>query len=152
VRGDTITRLTEDQTYARRLVEEGQLEPHEEETSIHKNTLTSFIGTNDCSPQVELLDLEGGEIFVLCSDGMMEGMNDADIKDVACNPIPSVATQALVVRSKERIREKFQKATLGTEPMTSDNMTAVIIKVLSPLRRPASMEFEESPKGTAEND
>jgi PPM family protein phosphatase len=80
VRGDSMEQLTEDHSLVNELVKGGKLS--EEEAQIHpqRSVITRAVGTD---PDVDIdaftIEAEDGDVFLLCSDGLTDMVEDVDI-------------------------------------------------------------------------
>lgn len=100
---------TSDHTKVQRMVDMGILSPAEAKTHPDANVVTRALGHGQLAdgsklePEVqeEPLLLAPGDILVLCSDGVYDGVSDAEIAQLAAQP-PEQATAALVALSNER--------------------------------------------------
>ena len=72
LRNGEFEQISVDHTFVQRLIDEGRLRPEEAETHPHKNVLMRVLGDVDASPELDLatLDVEPGERWLLCSDGL----------------------------------------------------------------------------------
>lgn len=72
LRNGEFKQVSVDHTFVQRLIDEGRLRPEEAETHPHKNVLMRVLGDVDASPELDLatLDVEPGERWLLCSDGL----------------------------------------------------------------------------------
>ena len=72
LRNGEFEQVSVDHTFVQRLIDEGRLRPEEAETHPHKNVLMRVLGDVDASPELDLdtLDVEAGERWLLCSDGL----------------------------------------------------------------------------------
>ncbi|WP_284976910.1 PP2C family serine/threonine-protein phosphatase [Arthrobacter sp. efr-133-TYG-104] len=72
LRNKTFEQVSVDHTFVQRLIDEGRLRPEEAETHPHKNVLMRVLGDVDASPELDLdvLDVQPGERWLLCSDGL----------------------------------------------------------------------------------
>jgi protein phosphatase len=130
VRADSVTQVTRSQTYAEQLYQEGLLTRQEVNTSIHRNVLTSYVGSPKCEPEVEELDLIPGDTLVLCTDGLREGLEERDIQEIASRFSPNEAVAEMVNRCKRRLQTASSGANVPVENPYSDNMTAVVVQIL----------------------
>jgi len=80
LRNSVIQMLTEDHTWVDEAVRRGMITPQEAETHPYKHVLTRAIGTEgEITPDIVLHDLAAGDIFLLCSDGLVNHVSDAEI-------------------------------------------------------------------------
>ncbi len=84
VRHGAIEQVTRDHTEAQDLIDHGTLTPEEARTWPRKNVITKAIGVFDL-PQLEMIQgrIEDGDIFVVCSDGLTEHVEDHEILQAA---------------------------------------------------------------------
>jgi protein phosphatase len=132
LRNGVLAQLTRDQTFAQQLRDQGLLSSEAETAGMYKNVLVSHLGSPQCSPQVETLVVHPGDRFLLCSDGLVEGLEeDVLVEILATAPVP-VAARTMIEESKRRLTER-RKTTPGSDGrLKSDNMTAVVVEVLLP--------------------
>jgi len=128
-----------DHTFVQRLIDEGRLRPEEAETHPHKNVLMRVLGDVDASPELDLatFEVEPGEKWLLCSDGLNAVLRDSDIEAVLRDSTNlSTAVDTLV-----------ELTLAGGSP---DNVTVAIIEVADEADAPAPVrEPEPVTAGTA---
>jgi len=77
--GKFLEQLTHDHSYVQNLVDDGLLEINQMSENPYKNILTSAIvgDLSDTQPRIETksIELRESEIFLICSDGVWEGMS-----------------------------------------------------------------------------
>ena len=117
-----LKQLTEDDTYVGWLFRNGKLNEREARTHPRKNALQKALGAGHqfVEPQVGRVAYESGDIFVLCTDGVIDGLFDSQLADCLRAPDPAAATLDPARR--------LVKAAL--EGSGRDNTTAVIVEVL----------------------
>lgn len=72
--------LTQDHTWVEEQIRLGMLSPEEADQHPYKHVLTRAIGTEgDVVPDIETHDLAEGDLFVVCSDGVMNHVSDQEI-------------------------------------------------------------------------
>ena len=92
IRKDVIRKLTKDHSYVQQLVEDKKIT--REETKIHpkKNMLTRALG---CTPYVEpdlrARNFEKGDIFIMCSDGLTNMVEEKRIYELVKQDINTAA-------------------------------------------------------------
>jgi protein phosphatase len=83
VRDGRLEQLTEDHSLVNELLKSGKLSPEEAETHPQRSVITRAVGTD---PDVDVdsftIDAQDGDIFVICSDGLTDMVDDDDILDV----------------------------------------------------------------------
>ena len=80
LRGGALVQLTEDHSLVQEQINAGLITQEQAQTSSSKNLVTRALGIE---PEVELalqeLEVEVGDIYLLCSDGLSDMVSDADI-------------------------------------------------------------------------
>jgi len=118
IRGDTISQISEDHTLVRELVRSGALSSQEAEHHPVSHMLTRSLG-----PLAEVMvechregdDPQEGDIYVLCSDGLYNFVQDQEILDVVRqNPLDD-ANQILI--------------NLANRRGGSDNITVLVVSI-----------------------
>ena len=115
VRAGQITQMSRDHTEVQDMVERGALTPDEAKRSPRRHVITRAIGVHDM-PE---LDLDSGEIgsddiFVLCSDGLTEHVQDDEILQAVGEAGAQEACDAL-------LRLTLQRG-------ARDNVTVIIVR------------------------
>jgi PPM family protein phosphatase len=116
LRGEVLTQITHDHTYMDEMIRNGVLTP--EQASVHpqKHVLTRAVGVEEqvlCD--VFQFTIEEGDTYFLCSDGILNHVQDAEILSILLNNGPGAAAWKLV-----------GQALVGGG---SDNATALVLKV-----------------------
>lgn len=86
LRGGRLRQLTQDQTAYEQLLDDGTMSEQQAEeltglTRQLKNVLTSAIG-GQIKPSIGLVDLQAGDILLLCTDGLTQHVPDSDIASI----------------------------------------------------------------------
>jgi serine/threonine protein phosphatase PrpC len=81
IRGDSIEQLTVDHSLAQALVENKTISPAEAKEHRFRNVLWKYLGSKEVGegPDVRTVDIQLGDRFVLCSDGMSGTVPDAQL-------------------------------------------------------------------------
>lgn len=122
--------ISVDHTFVQRLIDEGRLRPEDAEVHPHKNVLMRVLGDVDASPELDLatFEVEPGEKWLLCSDGLNAVLRDSDIEAVLRDSTDLTAAVDTLV----------ELTLAGGSP---DNVTVAIIEVADetevPAREPA---------------
>jgi len=81
--GSSFVQLTEDHSLVNELVRSGQITPEEASRHPHRNAVLRALGTE---PEVELdvmhLEMVPGDLFLLCSDGLSNMVDDEEIANI----------------------------------------------------------------------
>ena len=116
LRGDTLRRLTRDQTVGEALVQHGMPKEQAEQAGLY-NVLASAIGARDMTPAVDFIPLERGDALLLCTDGLTKHVSDASIRQVLMDaPDAETGCRTLI--------------DMALAAGGSDNVTAVVTRVL----------------------
>ena len=82
-RGGKLEQLTEDHSLVNELMKSGKLSPEEAETHPQRSVITRALGTDpDVDVDAFTLETEGGDVFLLCSDGLTAMVDDEQILGV----------------------------------------------------------------------
>ncbi len=115
IRNGKMLQLTEDHSYISELVKNGSLTREEAEHHPGKNIITRAIGS---SPELEVdilsREIEKEDIFLMCTDGLTNMLDEAEIYDVIVGCEPEKACSELIEAAKVK----------GGE----DNITVIVIK------------------------
>lgn len=131
-RGDELSQVTEDHTLVSRMVREGRLQPDEAERHPQRSIITRALGV-DADVEVDELsmDIQEGDRFLLCSDGLTSMIGSDDLREVLSTQTdPNAAADELVARALEA----------GGE----DNVTVVLIDVSGGTRPAAAPAAEDA--------
>lgn len=97
--GERLEQLTEDHSLVQKMVNTGNLSRSEARSHPYRNVIYRSIGADE---QIEIdvirKKLTGGDIIMLCSDGLNGMLGDDQIRDILLvNPDPNMAAKELVV-------------------------------------------------------
>ena len=96
IRKEVIRKLTKDHSYVQQLVEDGKITREEANHHPKKNMLTKALGcTAYVEPDIRARNLEPGDIWVMCSDGLTNMVEEKEIYQVI-KENPETAPQTLV--------------------------------------------------------
>ncbi len=83
VRNDQVAQLTEDHTLIAWQLKQGIISQNEAALSPHKNVITRAIGSREyVQVDTHFFQVEPGDVFLLCSDGLHGYIQDDEIPDV----------------------------------------------------------------------
>lgn len=139
VRNGAITRLSRDHTEVQALVDRGLLSLEEARTSPRRNVITRAVGVWP-EPELEMEqgDIEPGDAFLICSDGLTGHVEDDVIGHHVARTSPQGACDALLALALDRG---------GT-----DNITVVIVARADERFAPARETTLVMPGGRAGGD
>ena len=96
VRNNVIRKLTKDHSYVQQLVEDKKITREEAKTHPKKNMLTKALG---CTPYVEpdlrARNFEKGDIFIICSDGLTNMVDEKRIFELVQEDMQSAASKLI---------------------------------------------------------
>lgn len=115
-RNEVLEQITTDHTYVEELVRLGVLPREQAERHPQKNVLVRAIGAEEnVQPDIFTLDLQTGDRFLLCSDGLINHVPDVAIAEALRDMDPAKAAWTLI-----------SQALLGGG---TDNVTVLIVRV-----------------------
>ena len=98
-------------------IDAGRLTPELARIAPHKNILTQSVGYHGTvDPDTSTRPVEPGDLFLLCSDGLTDPLDDNSL------------TQVMLHTPFEDLAEELVRQAL--ENGTEDNVTVVVVKVL----------------------
>ena len=120
--GGGIKQLSEDDTYVGWLFRNGKLNEREARTHPRRNVLQKSLGGNNqfVDPQVGAVGCEPGDIFLLCTDGLTDGLYDSALLDLLRPSTPAGPE----VNPAQRLVDASVLAS------GRDNTTALVIQIV----------------------
>lgn len=118
LRDGQLNQLTKDHSLTQALVEAGTISAEEARTHRYKNVLYRYLGSKEGSEGAFTTEVrpQPGDRFLLCSDGVTDGLEDSELKQVlARNEEPQALAESLV-----------QAALDGG---SRDNITSVVLQI-----------------------
>ena len=117
LRSGTFRQLSDDHSVVAEQVKAGVLTPAQARSSAHRHVITRALGIHDeAAPDLRQEPVEQGDVYLLCSDGLTEMVEDRKIATVLEKHAPADAVPKLIAAANKAG---------GT-----DNITAVVIQVL----------------------
>lgn len=116
---DCLRQLTEDDTHVAWLLRNGKIKDYEARSHPRRNVLQKALGGENqfVDPQAGSVSFDRGDIFLLCSDGLTEGLYDHQITDL--------------LRAKGKGYNPAKKLVeTAVKHDGRDNTTALVIKVV----------------------
>ncbi len=96
IRKDVIRKLTKDHSYVQKLVEDKKITREEAKIHPKKNMLTKALGcTAYVEPDIRARNFEKGDIFIMCSDGLTNMVDEKRIYELVKENI-NTATDKLI--------------------------------------------------------
>lgn len=117
IRDGKIIFKTKDHSFVQELVDSGYITAEEALKHPKRNRITRAItGRNEPSLlDVSMLETAMGDYFLLCTDGILEGINDSFIEEEFTNDI--------------ELSQLQQKITTKCFELSNDNFSAILIKI-----------------------
>ena len=119
-RGDKPFFRTTDHSYVEQLVAKGKITPEQALVHPNRNILVTSLGGNE-DPRIdfgESIDLQAGDSFLLCSDGLWGYFSDSELGGVVAAYSAREASEMLISRARTRARGE------------GDNVSVAILKLV----------------------
>lgn len=124
LRAGVFEQLSRDHTLVARLVDQGIIPPEQARYHPQRNVIRQAVGVADpaepLEPDIETFALQAGDLYLLCSDGLTDMVDDAEIEAILRDEPPTRAAWRLVDRAL---------ANGGR-----DNVTVVLVQILQLLQ------------------
>jgi serine/threonine protein phosphatase PrpC len=116
-----LTQLTNDHSHVGWLRRNGQLNEREVRTHPRRNALQQALGASNqyVEPHIGAVAHQPGDRFLICSDGLIEGLWDRQLDELIRTPPPNLASQTAAQRLVEE----------AVQASGRDNTTAVVVEV-----------------------
>lgn len=121
-RGPNCAERTIDHSYVEKLVREGRLPPEQAREHRLANVLVSALGSPEHEPDISLgrhHGLQGGDAFLLCSDGLWPYFTDTELGAALAMNSPRQASELLISKARERAAGK-----------EADNCSLAVIRLI----------------------
>ena len=83
LRGDSLERITRDHSLLQEQIDSGMISVENARHSQNKNLVTRAVGIDaEVVPELHLYDTQVGDIYLFCSDGLNDMVEDDDIQSV----------------------------------------------------------------------
>jgi serine/threonine protein phosphatase PrpC len=103
LRGELLMRLTHDHSLIQELIDGGQLDEEEARRRRISNIITRAVGAGDTLELEESHgDIQAGDLFLLCSDGLTGLVDDGEIRDILAAFDLEAAADRLLALTLER--------------------------------------------------
>ena len=117
-RAGTLRPLTRDQTMGAYLVAQQAISEQQAERAGLNDVLASALGAEDMTPVVGVIDVEPGDVLLLCTDGLTKHLTDEQITEVLASGADA----------RERCSQLVDRALADGG---RDNVTVVVVQALS---------------------
>jgi PPM family protein phosphatase len=117
-----LKQLSQDDTYVGWLFRNGQINEREARTHPRRNVLQKALGGGNqfVDPQLGAVAYEPGDIFLLCTDGLVEGLYDWELLEFFRPPDSA----------KPAVNPAQRLVTAAVDKDGRDNVTALVIQVV----------------------
>lgn len=120
-RDGEMQQLTEDHTHVARLVKAGRITAFEARRHPDRNILEQALGCNALriDPQIGSVDYERGDRFILCTDGVTDGISNRRIQALTVFPPSTFADMNTAERLVLDAKQESGR----------DNLTALVVEI-----------------------
>ncbi len=128
LRGEAMEQVTRDHSLLQEQLDSGLITPEEAKLSQNKNLVTRALGIDPTvEPELHVYETEPDDIYVLCSDGLSDMVEDEEIRLtlITLKTNPTLTVQQLVQAANDN----------GGR----DNISAMLIRVAEPFGVPRGM-------------
>ncbi|CAG0943975.1 MAG: Protein phosphatase PhpP [Rhodocyclaceae bacterium] len=119
-RNDRLVGRSSDHSYVNMMLKQGYLTPEQAERHPQKNVLLGCLGA-EREPTIdhgEAVPPRGGDIFLLCSDGLWAYFSDAELGGVLAAHPPRAAAELLIQRARDRAQGHGDNCSLAIVKLT----------------------------------
>lgn len=128
LRGETLTRVTKDHSLLQEQMDSGMITAEDARNSKNKNLVTRAVGVEEIVlTEIHVYDVQIGDIYLLCSDGLNDMVEDGDIESVL------FAMQGNLPLAGEQLIQ------MANDNGGRDNISVVLVKVLQDFSIPRSL-------------
>lgn len=115
---NTFTQLTADHSFVQELVSRGEISESDANLHPQKNLITRAVGVGrTIDIDYDEIDVEQGNVILICSDGLTNMCSDAEIANVLSQNIPNVELSCKKL------------VALANEYGGTDNITTVLVQI-----------------------
>ena len=121
-KGGGMKQITHDHSYVGSLFRKGKINEREARNHPQKHEIEQALGANleSVDPQVGSVGYEPGDRFLLCTDGLCDGLWDNGLQKILRTPMPWLTKYA---PAEALVRESLSES-------GRDNLTAVVVEIL----------------------
>lgn len=121
-RNNEIKQLSQDDTHVGWLFRRGEINERQAREHPRRTALQRALGAGNqfVDPQVGAVAYEAGDMFLLCTDGLVEGLYDSQLNELLRNPGPD----------RENLNPAYLLVEASLANSGRDNTTALVVKVI----------------------
>lgn len=112
--------ISKDDTFVRPLIETGVLSAEEARTHPDRHKLSQHIGVFPdellIEPHTKTFDIEHGDVFLICTDGLTDVVEDRDI--------------SMILSQKTEVCQKTTQLYDLAYPHSKDNITIIVVEII----------------------
>src|SRR5208282_4324004 len=83
LRGDSFEQITRDHSLLQEQIDSGMISKEQARYSQNKNLVTRAVGIDpEVETEIHTYEVEPGDIYLLCSDGLSDMVEDEDIHNI----------------------------------------------------------------------
>jgi len=118
LRGETLETITRDHSLLQEQIDGGMISIEDARLSKNKNLVTRAVGIDaEVEPEIHLHDVQVGDIYLLCSDGLNDMVEDEDIQSTL------YAMQSNLPLATEQLIQ------MANDNGGRDNVSVILVKV-----------------------
>jgi len=84
-RKDKLLKLTQDHTYVAKMISQGVLNEEEAQTHPYRHLLIKALDGAHDEVDIIKFKVQPQDMFIFCTDGLLDGLSEAEIKDIILN-------------------------------------------------------------------
>jgi serine/threonine protein phosphatase PrpC len=120
LRNDTFEQVTRDHSLLQEQIDSGMITKEQARYSQNKNLVTRAVGIDpDVETEIHTYNVEPGDIYLLCSDGLSDMVQDEDIHSTL-----STLQSNLPLAAKQLVQ-------LANDSGGRDNISVILVRVIS---------------------
>ena len=118
IRNNFISQITVDNSYVEYLLQKGVISAEEAKNHPQKNLIIKAIGMDkDLDLDFEIIDVNPGDMFLLCSDGLTSMVSDEEMLHI------------IIKRKKDLQKAVDELIKVAKRMGGNDNITAILVEV-----------------------
>lgn len=123
-----LHQITQDHSHVGWLRRKGKINEREARSHPMRHALNQALGANQLfiDPQIGAVVYEPGDRFLLCTDGLTDGLWDKHLEEFLCHPAPD---RAKIPPAQRLIQESLERS-------GRDNLTAVVVETFTAASQP----------------
>src|SRR5512133_84718 len=131
MRGDELTQITKDHSLLQEQMDAGLITPEQAATSSNKNLVTRALGVED-AVLLEVTEhrVDAGDIYLMCSDGLSEMVDDEGIANILGTDAPLEQKAAQLVDAANANGGRDNISVLMAQATTASEKRGLISRLL----------------------